>query len=187
MSSSEVCHICSGSRDGSLAGYLSYSQSGTFLIIISVSPGHDLGHCSEVCSWKIPSAIISTSLDRKPSDHCPRIPSPLSASCVFSSPLPAPPPSNTSVFFYSSLFPIFFSFCSTRLLADPAFHTSKLPQDQRSWPQSHFATPSTSFFHKETTAYNQQGVNDPRHSKLATLQRNTQEITDPKCPVLSRT
>lgn len=42
MSRSEVWHICSGSRDGSLAGYLSYSQSETFLIIISVSLGNDL-------------------------------------------------------------------------------------------------------------------------------------------------
>lgn len=67
-----------------------------------------LSHHSEVCSWKIPSAVRSNSLDRKPSDHCPRIPSPLSASCVSSSPLPAPPPSNTSVFFYSSLLPRFF-------------------------------------------------------------------------------
>lgn len=42
MSRSEVWHICSGSRDGSLAGYLSYSQSETFLIIISLSFGNDL-------------------------------------------------------------------------------------------------------------------------------------------------
>lgn len=42
MSRSEVWHICSGYRDGSLADYLSYSQSETFLIIISLSLGNDL-------------------------------------------------------------------------------------------------------------------------------------------------
>lgn len=114
-----------------------------------------LSYCSEICSWQIPSAIISSSLDWKSNDHCLRVPSPLSASHVFSSPLPASPARTYYTPFQhlrslARLSPLpapIFPFCSTQLIAEPASHTSQLPQDQHSWPQSHVATPSSFLFH----------------------------------------
>lgn len=136
--------------DASLAGYPAIHSQETFLIIISVSLGHSLKSLFRNLLLADPLChYIQFSRPEMVQRPLPKD-SITSVSCVFSTScstcwsllwsLPT--------LLFSSMTPssLYFSLLSTQLIGDPASHTSQIPQGEHSWPQSHFAIPSSFLF-----------------------------------------